>query len=639
MPIITGTIAAIAAAKAAAIWVAKTAAAMTAASYAKKGLNAVVGFFKKKTPPQSQPTRDELMLAQQKLNDHAAENTRQLAVFEAKVRKSLQENDHAHQLQMGARREAHEVEMRQKDMDFQWKCLERRENFETELEYVRQKGNMAIEDKRQAGARDHAALTHIMAKELTIFQIAQQAEGRRNELMFTKALNEFPLHLSPMILLENHRDAIYSIEKKLQDAQEQKKSKQKGTQDVPLLKTLSEFGKNPLPIHVFITHLQVDSKVGLGGAFSNLVWDSVIQRVESLFLGEYGRDSERPVLFYPAAWKQDTKPGLHAEETLHYFLKELPCLVIEPRFDGKRLQTIFSGWGVGYKAGARFREELDFAEVNLQAIMSVESFVRSAKSIEQLKDKDLSFNPTLKDACRKWQQNIETYQQLDFADRIENSKKKAENGNANGPTIEDLDSLGEYAHYFHIEKNDIAAVAEQISTAVGTLLGAAVDAHHLLVTAAKPIMPSVCEKYFNSAFSKEYAVEFRKFYTSTYHQLTDVLPEKDLQINLAETLATFPSKNNKDKDEANEKDILRHVKDSLRECLAEQSKKTGGNHLRPSDRLSFEDMLNETLRSANKDDDAYLEPLQHVLHAIGKQAEANSVEEQRKHLLHNDSSF
>ena len=45
-------------------------------------------------------------------------------------------------------------------------------------------------------------------------------------------------------------------------------------------------------------------------------------------------------IIYSAAWNKNVKGGLHAADELYYFLKEMPTIVVEPRFDGKNIKYI-----------------------------------------------------------------------------------------------------------------------------------------------------------------------------------------------------------------------------------------------------------------------------------------------------------
>ncbi|WP_195334602.1 hypothetical protein [Bacteroides salyersiae] len=59
-------------------------------------------------------------------------------------------------------------------------------------------------------------------------------------------------------------------------------------------------------------------------------------------LPSYNRSSNHPVVFFPTAWSDKSNPGMYASETLHFFLKYIPCVVIEPRFDGTTFRLMFS---------------------------------------------------------------------------------------------------------------------------------------------------------------------------------------------------------------------------------------------------------------------------------------------------------
>lgn len=120
---------------------------------------------------------------------------------------------------------------------------------------------------------------------------------------------------------------------------------------------------------------------------------------------------------------------MHASETLHYFLKDLPCIVIEPRFDGKVFRMMFSVWGIGFGPGSDVHHRAEFSfPISLDAALARAAYERSQNALkvieaidEELEDANMYGFRTAKDMSRR---NIELYEALHIEQRLKENRFK-----------------------------------------------------------------------------------------------------------------------------------------------------------------------------------------------------------------------
>jgi hypothetical protein len=304
--------------------------------------------------------------------------------------------------------------------------------------------------------------------------------------MFDEALKNYPLNIPPLVMLHNAGVSINSVTGDL-------------VVDDPITKEILSIADNgvnqkeslltryknvlrsyPVALNVFVTPLMLDSRVFSRGKTSALVWDNIYQNLESLFVNEYNRCSERPVNFYPAAWNQNAKPGLHAAEILYFFTKGMPVVVLEPRYDGKQIRFIFSCWGIGSEPEKQIRQEITF-DLNWNSIVLPAMYKRSVdalKKINQLKE----IPSIVADVKKKLEHNISMYEKLRDIDGLENNS-----------ITEDINNL------FFLTTEDYVPVSKLMADALGISISLIADVHHLTSRGINPHFPDLIDSNFNEA--------------------------------------------------------------------------------------------------------------------------------------------
>ncbi len=331
----------------------------------------------------------------------------------------------------------------------------------------------------------------------------------RNTLV-QDAIRNFPLNISPLVLLENNNIDISFLWNDNKDKDSDKRC---------INNIIDGIGKSR-PLNVFITPMHIDSRVNGKEVIAAQVFDSIYSNLETLFVNEYSRNSERPVMFYSAAWNKNVKGGLHSADELYFFLKDLPTIVVEPRFDGKNIKIMFSCWSVGYSNGIHSRQELQIP-LDLNSMLAVSVYERSKKALESFSKSADSIKP-LSDSKATYLHNISVFKELNLESRIE---KRLDEISKLGYSSE-LDELGDYSKFLYIKPSDISDISETLSAVIGMLISAISDTHHLLVNDIKPQLPYIYKKYFGEYCNEELRKNFSDIYERTYLKLSQEFPEQ-----------------------------------------------------------------------------------------------------------------
>ena len=179
---------------------------------------------------------------------------------------------------------------------------------------------------------------------------------------------------------------------------------------------------------------------------------------------------------------------MHASETLHFFLKDLPCIVIEPRFDGTTFRMMFSSWGLGYNSNTHYRTELNF-DINIDVVLANSVYRRSVKALNLIKEMVKVELPKEEMApfymqARIYERNIKLYEALDLENRMKNKQ------------MNEIEALGIY-NIFKIEPvQDLAPLADYLSSYIGLNLSVLADVHHLRSSDVNPLLPQLLKGYF-----------------------------------------------------------------------------------------------------------------------------------------------
>lgn len=377
-------------------------------------------------------------------------------------------------------------ELEEKRMNFQWEIEAQRMRFQERMEKKREELQKHLQ-ANQIEASKAIALFQARAMRQTQMLLAQKhAQDTLQDHLLQDALRTFPLNVSPLVLLKNQSQPLGHL-LAFSDKDEEFASK---TSIAQVYEEVEAIRKRPDALNIFVAPVHIDSKIKNRKVLSDQIWDTVYQRIESFFTLNYNRTSDHPVIFYPTAWNDKYNPGMHAAETLHYFLKDLPCIVIEPRFDGTTFRMMFSTWGLGYNSTLHHRTELSFP-INIDAVLAWSVYERSLKALDAIKEIDslLDINEYgFGMKKRELERNVDLYQALHIEERMKENR------------MQEIDALGIY-NIFKVEPvQDLATLADYLSARIGLNLAVLADIHHLRSYDRDPILPSLLKPYFPSLY-------------------------------------------------------------------------------------------------------------------------------------------
>lgn len=370
-------------------------------------------------------------------------------------------------------------------------------------------------------AQNHVSLENLSQEHRKELYNLQASISRNTEI----AAKNFPLNLSPFVILGNC-----------------------GFQIIDREKGGIEFSSNnaeELPLNIFVNPLLFPNNMQAGNIVMGQVWDVVIQKIESIFINEYGRTTERPVKFYSTAWNPNVRPGTHSAETIYYFLKYIPTIIVEPRYDGKAIHVIISGWGLGYNIGTMFRREINI-DWDWNSMISTICYERSKSALALLSDSKL---PAFEEKKKILQRNIDIYETLQIEEHI--SKKE----------LYKLEPLGDYSRYFAVESADTQQLADAIACTIGLTMSAFSDLHYLVNKNIQPLFPAIADNYFNGIADAKFREAFLPLYTTCYQHLAKELPVIAPTI-LLEEIELSLNFGNRNKAEEKLKQAIEHFCDS-----------------------------------------------------------------------------
>lgn len=398
-------------------------------------------------------------------------------------------------------------ELEEKRMNFQWKIEAQRMRFQERLEEKREELQKYLQDK-QIEANREIALFQARAMRQTQMLLAQKhAQDTLQDHLLQDALRTFPLNVSPLVLLKNQSQPLGHL-LAFSDSNTDSTST---TSIEQVYEEVEAIRKRPEALNIFVAPVHVDSKIKNRKVLSDQIWDTVYQRIESFFTLNYNRSSVHPVIFYPTGWNDKYNPGMHAAETLHYFLKDLPCVVIEPRFDGTTFRMMFSSWGLGYNSTLHNRTELSFP-INIDAVLAWSAYERSLKALDAIKEiggildiNEYGFGLKKKELER----NVDLFQALHIEERMKENR------------MQEIDALGIY-NIFKIEPvQDLAILADYLSARIGLNLAVLADIHHLRSYDRDPILPELLKPNFPSLYAdKSVREQLFKVYIDLYSKLS-----------------------------------------------------------------------------------------------------------------------
>lgn len=322
----------------------------------------------------------------------------------------------------------------------------------------------------------------LATRETQILVARENAQNALNDRLVQQALGDFPLNISPIVLLRKNRNSLMDLlrfSSPLSDSS--------WLPDVSeVYEDVCTYCANPEAITIFVAPIHVSHGVEDRETISAQIWDTIYQKLESFMLKYYSRNGKHPAIVYPTAWKEGASSGQHASETLHFFLKDMPCIVLEPRFDGHSLNVMISSWGIGYLSSDHAREEMEF-DVNLDYFMIESAYKRSINSLSIL-NKITGLSSDLEKKKQECEHNVKYYELLNISERAKDNDFK------------EIESLGSY-RLFNIDINqDIDSVSQLVASLISLNLAIITDVHHLVATDASPILPTLFKKEFPIIF-------------------------------------------------------------------------------------------------------------------------------------------
>lgn len=412
----------------------------------------------------------------------------------------------AFQRQRDAEQHHFQMEMEANRMAFQERIEMRRLQVQKQLEEQRAKLTIALNEMNIKNSREIARFNAMAMRETQILVARENAQNLLQDRMVQDALKNFPLNISPLVLLKNRPHSLSSL-LRFTVASNNKEVEECNMADVA--SDVMNYAENPEALNVFVAPVYVDSKIKNREILSKQIWDTTYQRLESFFTTHYNRRSKRPVIFYPTAWNDKYSPGMHASETLHFFLRDMPCVVLEPRFDGNNFRIMVSSWGLGYTSTEHVRTELNF-NINIDAILAYSVYERSKTALGVLNDlakadiAETEKTPFFMQQ-RVLERNIKLYESLRIDERIGNKEK-----------MNEIDAFGIY-NIFKIEPvQDLALLSDALSAQIGMTLASLTDIHHLRSTDTDPIFPELMKEHFPQLYSNE---ELRKLLYKSYERI------------------------------------------------------------------------------------------------------------------------
>lgn len=325
-------------------------------------------------------------------------------------------------------------------------------------------------------------------RETQILLARENAANILQDKLVQDALKDFPLNISPLVLLKNRPHELTNL---LRFASSSGNDSMFLPDVANVYADVRNYAKNPEPLNIFVAPLHISSTLWNRDSLSQQIWDVIYQRIEAFFTSHYNRSGDHPVMFYPTSWKDTSSAGHHASETLHFFLKDMPCLVIEPRFDGHSLCMIISGWNNGYLSSDHIRVQIDF-EINIYSSILESVYDRSVKSLrllDSLGEDKLDEHLTKKK--KGLEQNIRYFDALDLKTRIKENN------------LSDVESIGIYELFDIDPSKDTHEAADNIASIICINLAVIADAHHLQATDAMPLFPDLFIKEFPKFYNHE----------------------------------------------------------------------------------------------------------------------------------------
>ena len=393
--------------------------------------------------------------------------------------------------------ERFQFELEAQRMSFQEHLELRRLQFQAKMEQRREEFQTALNKDQQNFNRELALFQAQAMRETQILVARENARLMLENQMVLDALKTFPLNISPMVLLNNRPHSLSSLMRftvgdiEIDGADKQKLLSSANPQEV--IEDVVSYVEHPEALNIFIAPVFVDSKVPFQKMISTRIWEITYQKIESFFTKNYSRDGRTPVVFYPTAWNDKYTSGVHASETLHYFLKDLPCIVLEPKFDGNKFRMAISHWGLGFGSTEHFRTECDF-NINTDLFIANAVYERSKNAraaLDVLFDTKVLTDTEMRNKYAPLEHNLD--KNIRFYESFKLNEWDDMDKQEQQQVLSQMTALG-LGNIFTIDNTqDLDPLAQHMSSQIGVILAMLADMHHLLSTGATPALPELMQ--------------------------------------------------------------------------------------------------------------------------------------------------
>lgn len=466
--------------------------------------------------------------SQKERDDRLAELQERYRVEDKQFQKARDLEQERFQYELEAQRISFQEHLEMRRLQFQVKMEKHREEFQLALTKVQQDFQMTQTKIQQNFSRELAQFQAQAMRETQILVARENAQSMLENQMILDALKTFPLNISPMVLLNNRPHSLSSLMRytvgdvEISGTNKQKMLLKANPKDV--IEDVINYVEHPEALNIFIAPVFVDSKVPFQKMISTRIWEITYQKIESFFTKNYSRDGKTPVVFYPTAWNDKYTSGVHASETLHYFLKDLPCIVLEPKFDGNKFRMTISFWGLGYASTEHHRTECDF-NINTDLFIANAVYERSKNALDALKvlfNSDMLLDSEMRNKYMPLEHTFK--KNMKFFEAFNLNKMNEINEVERQKVFNQMSALG-LGNIFTIDNTqDLEPLANYLSSQIGVLLAMLSDTHHLLSTGATPMLPQLMQKdgFFSELYAdKSICMQLFNTYKSVYTQIRD----------------------------------------------------------------------------------------------------------------------
>lgn len=375
---------------------------------------------------------------------------------------------------------------------------------QAEMEKIREEFQRSL----QKESMEHAEYLQLIQRHTSMLVAEQNHRSALKNIFIQDSLRRFPLKVSPYILMENNNiDTVATLCGSSGDAENLRSN----------VLSLSM----PRPLSVFIVPVHIDSRLVGNEVLATQVGDNIYSNLESFITNEYGSDSPRPIKLYSTAWNSDVKGGLHSADEIYFYLKNLPSIVIEPKYDGTTFKLTLSYWSIGYEDSKQHRTEISIPlDVNVMVVQS--AYNRSKKAMDVLSGVSVA-SKAIQEQKASCACNVRIYEELHLSEHLENRMRELiETGHS-----DELKELGDYIRFFTLLPSDISVVSDSMTVLIAMIVSALADVHHLLSNDVSPHFPSIYRHYYSDHVDTKLLRHFSHMYEMAYIRLSETYPEQE----------------------------------------------------------------------------------------------------------------